>query len=145
MCPLSLSYELPLIFSWHRLRLPPESPATETVQDVERCAGFLKDLEQRWSGAARSRDIIERLLADYCAESLSRQTLADQPSSVAQGSAPEGNGTPAGAGKRPFSQYDAGSSLDIGEEDFYMNQVLGSELFAFENTDPGLIGPWGRL
>jgi hypothetical protein len=38
-------------------------PDNKTVEDVSRCIGFLTDLESRWSGASRSKAIIERLLA----------------------------------------------------------------------------------
>lgn len=125
-----------------RLRLPSESPQSETIADVEKCAGFLKDLEQRWSGAARSRAIIERLLADYCLEPVAAdpQTI-DLPAEYDSTVAMQGGNGAGTAGKRTFNEFD----VELGDDDLYLNQVLGSELFAFENTDPGLMGPWGRL
>lgn len=133
-----------------RLRLPSDCSQAETIADVQKCAGFLKDLEQRWSGAARSRAIIERLLADYCSESFGAADAQQQSTATLDlpvlfdGAMSAGSGV-AQAGKRTFGDLDAGTALDLGDDDMYMSQVLGSELFAFENMDPGLMGPWGRL
>ncbi|KZL87105.1 zn 2cys6 transcription factor [Colletotrichum incanum] len=44
------------------LRIPLDRTNNEIFDDVERCAASLKDLEPRWSGASRSRAIIEQLL-----------------------------------------------------------------------------------
>ncbi|KZL75151.1 transcriptional regulatory protein [Colletotrichum tofieldiae] len=44
------------------LRIPLDRTNNEIFRDVERCAASLKDLEPRWSGASRSRAIIEQLL-----------------------------------------------------------------------------------
>ena len=48
-----------------RMRMPATLPNPETIADVERCISLLRDLEQRWTGALRSRDIIEQLLREY--------------------------------------------------------------------------------
>lgn len=49
------------------------------------------------------------------------------------------------AEKRPFEAFPDGLPTDPAEDDFYLNQLLGTELFAFENANTGLMGPWGRL
>lgn len=44
------------------LRMPSSHCKPEVLDDVDKCVTFLKDMEIRWSGAKRSRVIIEQLL-----------------------------------------------------------------------------------
>ncbi|OHF02882.1 hypothetical protein CORC01_01640 [Colletotrichum orchidophilum] len=44
------------------LRVPLDRSSQVILEDAEKCAKSLKDLEPRWSGAKRSREIIEQLL-----------------------------------------------------------------------------------
>lgn len=48
-------------------------------------------------------------------------------------------------GKRPFEPFADSVPSEAVDDDFYLNQLLGTELFAFENANTGLMGPWGRL
>lgn len=127
----------------YRLRLPSDQPQNEIISDVEKCSGFLKSLEQRWSGAARSRAIVEKLLEDYRNNptALSSQTTrqGDETSSI------QNESWVASAGKRPFEPFSDNVPTESVDDDFYFNQLLGTELFAFENANTGLMGPWGRL
>lgn len=110
---------------------------------MEKCAGFLKSLEQRWSGAARSRAIVEKLLEDYRNNSTG---LSSQVNRQGEGSSSLQNDSWVGsAGKRPFEPFPNNVPTEPVEDDFYFNQLLGTELFAFENANTGLMGPWGRL
>ncbi|KXH25930.1 hypothetical protein CSAL01_04484 [Colletotrichum salicis] len=45
------------------LRVPLDRSNTALLEDAEKCAQSLKDLEPRWSGAKSSREIIEQLLS----------------------------------------------------------------------------------
>ncbi|KAH6691479.1 fungal-specific transcription factor domain-containing protein [Plectosphaerella plurivora] len=126
------------------LRLPPENTQADVIADVERCAGFLKHLEQRWSGAARSRAIVEKLLADY------RDAAASGRSGSHRVGFPQGalsGQNLASSGKRTFTVFDEQTpSLELGGDvfDLNMNSMLGFELFQFDGAEPGLLGPWGR-
>lgn len=46
----------------HRLYASPKPPPSEIIQDVQACARQLGELENVWSGAARSKEILEQLL-----------------------------------------------------------------------------------
>lgn len=133
---------------YFRLRLPSDQQyRLEVIADVEKCAGFLKDLEQRWTGAARSRVIVEKLLSDYRNPATRPDLQSNNPSRLAENSGgfQENNRWAESTDRRGFNLFEETSALDAGAEDFYFDQTLGSELFAFENPDSGLAGPWGRL
>ncbi|KAK9777755.1 putative Transcription factor domain-containing protein [Seiridium cardinale] len=60
------------------LRMP-GSPRDQALADVQKCVTFLKDLEVTWSGASKSRAIIEQLMRDppTRSESLNKRSLAE--------------------------------------------------------------------
>ncbi|KXH32904.1 hypothetical protein CSIM01_07531 [Colletotrichum simmondsii] len=74
------------------------------LEDAEKCARSLKDLEPRWSGARRSGEIIEKLLVRRRSE-----IAGDSP--TCRGN--EGRNSPENArraNKRPFADVEAASS-----------------------------------
>lgn len=122
--------------------MPTPEPNAQTIPEVERCVRFLKDLELRWSGARRSRAIIEQLLAE------------NRRKAAAAAAAPRGEqgyyrngvdgevpGPGAGIGsKRSFEEFEG-----VGEEPLFWHQIPGSELFGFESVDPGLFSWSGGM
>ena len=111
--------------------MPSAQPNNQTVEDVEKCVSFLKDLELLWSGASRSRAIIEQLLAEYRNrtpnDSQRRLHMQDQV---------------VGSNKRSFAEFEASNPVDTGEEFFFWQQIAAPEFFAFEGADPDLFNSW---
>lgn len=70
-------------------RMPGFSPDSQAVSDAERCVGFLKDLDTRWSGALRSRAIIFCLLEEFRGRERTGSVVAAGPRD-AQASGHEG-------------------------------------------------------
>ncbi|KAK6366321.1 hypothetical protein LTS17_010827 [Exophiala oligosperma] len=117
------------------IRIPSSQPRHEIIEDVEKCVSFLKGLEARWSGASRSRSIIERLLENYrhrtSTEGYQEGDLLQQ-SRVGQGY------------KRTFTDF---MGVDLGEtvdESVLWHQLAGPELFMWEGNDPGGLSLWDR-
>lgn len=117
--------------------MPTPEPNSQTIPEVERCVRFLKDLELRWSGARRSRAIIEQLLAENRRKATAAAPRGEQGyyRNGVEGEV-SGPGTGMG-GKRSFEEFEG-----VAEEPLFWHQVPGSELFGFENVDPGLFS-WG--
>ena len=118
--------------------MPTAEPNPQTIPEVERCVRFLKDLELRWSGARRSRAIIEQLLAENRRKAAAASAPRGEQGSYRTGAEADvpGPGTGLGA-KRSFEEFEG-----IGEEPLFWHQIPGSELFGFESVDPGLFS-WG--
>jgi hypothetical protein len=57
----------------------PDHPRKETLEDVQKCVSFLKDLEMTWNGASKSRAIIEQIMHDPAngSGSLNKRSLAE--------------------------------------------------------------------
>ncbi|KAI8941622.1 hypothetical protein NX059_002835 [Plenodomus lindquistii] len=112
------------------LRLPPSYADGEIVQYVEKCIRFLKDLEQRWSGASRSRVIIEQLLVTYrhAAPTHVGVRAAEQQSV----SRPQPS-----ANKRTFADFEDITS--VGENTLW-RQFYDPDLFGFDFSAPVLLG-----
>ncbi|KAK1635549.1 fungal-specific transcription factor domain-containing protein [Colletotrichum phormii] len=86
------------------LRVPLDRSNAALLEDAEKCAQSLKDLEPRWSGAKRSREIIEQLLVRRRSE-----IAGDSPAYRHN----EGRVSPEDArktNKRPFADVEAVSS-----------------------------------
>ena len=115
--------------------MPCSQHNAETIQDVERCTTVLKDLEPRWSGARRSRVIIENLLLEH----RRRQAPPDDGRSGDQWQEnPSGENAAGGNGnKRTFSSiYDAdrGGNNAL-EEGLFWNQFVVPEMVCFNGFD----------
>ncbi|KAH8668463.1 fungal-specific transcription factor domain-containing protein [Xylariales sp. PMI_506] len=89
-------------------------PRDQVLPDVEKCVGFLKDLEMTWSGAARSRAIIEQLLHN--------------PGRSAEATA-------AALRYRPQTDFESTEVLS-------WVQLPGSELFTFGQSSADLLNAW---
>ncbi|KAK0373625.1 hypothetical protein CLIM01_08996 [Colletotrichum limetticola] len=86
------------------LRVPIDRSNPALLEDAEKCARSLKDLEPRWSGAKRSREIIEKLLDR-------RRSEIAGDSLTCRGN--EGRNSPENArraDKRPFADVEVASS-----------------------------------
>ncbi|KAK1445826.1 hypothetical protein CMEL01_10069 [Colletotrichum melonis] len=86
------------------LRVPIDRSNPALLEDAEKCARSLKDLEPRWSGAKRSREIIEKLLDR-------RRSEIAGDSLTCRGN--EGRHSPENArraDKRPFADVEVASS-----------------------------------
>jgi hypothetical protein len=107
------------------MRLPTTPPGIDIIPDVEKCVQFLNDFESRWSGARRSKAIVEQLLAEY----RQKATTIDSQ---------ESRSLPAGIhlhAKRSFAEFE---SSEAGESEMAAPwpEIPGWELFA----DAGLFG-----
>ena len=111
--------------------MPAAQPNSQTIEDVEKCVSFLKDLELLWSGASRSRAIIEQLLVEY----RNRTSTNPQGRHHTQDQL-------VGSNKRSFAEFETSNTADTGEEFFFWQQIAGPEFFAFEATDPDLFSSW---
>jgi hypothetical protein len=66
-----------------RLRIPAKLYGDRRIiDDIQKCITLLADLESRWSGAGRSRAIIERLLAEREAQMDSQNETSTNPSAL---------------------------------------------------------------
>jgi hypothetical protein len=92
----------------------PGRPKDQSLADVDKCMNFLKDLEVTWSGAGKSRAIIEQLLHDPGRDlkSTERPTL-----------------------KRSWAEFDVSEGLS-------WDQLPASELFSYEASGTDLLGRW---
>ncbi|KAK1486888.1 hypothetical protein CABS01_13021 [Colletotrichum abscissum] len=86
------------------LRVPIDRSNPALLEDAEKCARSLKDIEPRWSGAKRSREIIEKLLVRRRSE-----IAGDSPTCRGNESrhSPENARR---ANKRPFADVEVASS-----------------------------------
>lgn len=109
--------------------MPSSHCRPEFLDDVGKCVAFLKDMEVRWSGAKRSRIIIEQLLQHKRSKlAVQRDTNQSQPDvSPAE---PKRNNN-----KRKLDDFQTGNA-------FLWGEVPGSELFSFDPLDPVLFSPW---
>ncbi|SPO02311.1 uncharacterized protein DNG_04984 [Cephalotrichum gorgonifer] len=123
------------------LRMPTAQPDPQTISDVEKCIRFLSELEPRWTGARRSRAIIEQLLAQYRSKAAA-MAAGEAPGfqgyfrNGTEGEAPGGTGT---GTKRTYEEFGAVAEE---EQQLFWHQIPGSELFPSESVDPGLFS-WG--
>jgi hypothetical protein len=92
----------------------PDHPQVQTRPDVEKCVSFLTDLEMTWSGAGKSRAIIEQLLRDPRRGTASSSEMVN---------------------KRSFAEFDD-------TEVFSWDQLPGSELFTYEASGADLLNEW---
>lgn len=114
--------------------MPTPEPNAQIIPEVERCVRFLKDLELRWSGARRSRTIIEQLLAENRRKAAAAAAPRGEQGYHRNGAEGNVSGHGAGvAGKRSFEEFEG-----VAEEPLFWHQIPGSELFGFESVDPGL-------
>lgn len=102
---------------------------------MEKCVSFLRGLEARWSGASRSRSIIERLLEKY-----RNHTTAEgyqEGDLIQQSRLGTGN-------KRTFTDFMGGDFGETVDESVIWHQLAGPELFMWEGNDSGVLGLWDR-
>lgn len=141
-CTVSIKFRSCLIH-WHvslyeinSLRMPPELSNDGVLEDVKKCAEILKDLEFRWSGAKRSRAIIEQLLLHHGNTAAHVTSVnhdsndAIPPPKVLRGS------------KRPFDDFEDTVSSAPENENLVWGDVPGSEIFHFDPLDPFLFTSW---
>lgn len=100
----------------------PSSQSEDQTADVDKCVSFLTDLEARWSGASRSKAIIQHLVAER-----------DKAKEAEAGS---GNGN----GKRPFAALEAdqdeGLLWQMGSEVFGLGFGLEQGAYPWEDPSP---------
>ncbi|KAH8895557.1 hypothetical protein GQ53DRAFT_715269 [Thozetella sp. PMI_491] len=117
------------------LRMSTQPLERETIADAKRCINFLRELEPRWSGAGRSRAIIEQLLAAYYqrANGLGREQAAEEATPADSGNGPESR-------KRTFADVYEGSIQAV---DPFSEELPWSEIVALDARDIGFTGSWG--
>jgi hypothetical protein len=96
----------------------------DILLDVLKCIKFLSNLEQRWSGASRSRVIIEQLLDSY-RNRRSRDGVAPGVQD------PTATGRPSNANKRKLNDIDLDHALFDGDNTHWQ-QASNWELFGFD-------------
>lgn len=101
---------------------------SQTRTDVEMCISLLKDLEARWSGASRSRTIIENLL-----EESSRQKNSTGENETVDATHDWASGT-----KRPLSEMEGNMNTNL--EDSIWRDIPWSDLL---DGNDGQLGQWG--
>lgn len=120
------------------LRVPIDRSNPALLEDAEKCARSLKDLEPRWSGAKRSREIIEKLLVRRRSE-----IAGDSPTCRGNG----GRHSPENArraNKRPFADVEVASSFLVDVASGAWNpSTTGSETTHYDGCmDPMLFASW---
>ncbi|UQC90020.1 uncharacterized protein CLUP02_15551 [Colletotrichum lupini] len=86
------------------LRVPIDRSNPALLEDAEKCARSLKDLEPRWSGAQRSREIIEKLLVRR------RSEIAGDSLTYRGNEGRHSTENSRRANKRPFADVEVASS-----------------------------------
>ncbi|KAK7447991.1 hypothetical protein Landi51_06794 [Colletotrichum acutatum] len=120
------------------LRVPIDLSNPALLEDAEKCARSLKDLEPRWSGASRSREIIEQLLvrrrSEMAEDSPTRRGNEDRYS-------PENARR---ANKRPFADVEVASSFLVDAASGIRDpRTTGSETMHYDGCmDPVLFASW---
>ncbi|KAH9233218.1 hypothetical protein K456DRAFT_1911426 [Colletotrichum gloeosporioides 23] len=118
------------------LRMPSSHSNPEVLDDVKKCVSFLKDVEVRWSGAKRSRVIIEQLLQHQRSKlALEHNTCQSQTSISPVQSKRNTN-------KRTLDDFEGTNTPRTGGENFLWGEIPGSELFPFDPLDPVLFSSW---
>ncbi|KAF0331895.1 fungal specific transcription factor domain-containing protein [Colletotrichum asianum] len=118
------------------LRMPSSHSNPEVLDDVKKCVSFLKDVEVRWSGAKRSRVIIEQLLQHQRSKlALEHNTRQSQTSISPVQSKRNTN-------KRTLDDFEGRNTPRTGGENFLWGEIPGSELFPFDPLDPVLFSSW---
>ena len=131
---------LPVNFS---VRMPrQESEDGNVLGDVAKCVSILKGLEERWSGAARSCAIVERLMAHHVNTGGGFNSNNSFETDVHQSHGDDSGGS---SEKRYYNELEHSAMLDFGGDQPYLNQLLGSELFGFESPDDSSFGMWGAM
>lgn len=126
--------------------MPTTQPRAQTIADIQKCVGVLKDLELRWSGASCSRAIIEQLLAEFCNDA----DLVADPQHRTQGRSGAAQEQLAASNhtinnKRPFAGFEDEGAGEAEGEAFWNQIPHVSELFTFDSMDPGLFNSWSGL
>lgn len=110
------------------LRVPSSHSSLRLLDDVGKCIAFLKDMEVRWSGAKRSRLIIEKLLQHQ------RIKLA-----------PEHNDNQSQSSISPAqerSNINKRTLDDLEDTNTMWGEQSESDLFPFNPLDPVLFASW---
>lgn len=116
--------------------MPSSHCKPEVLDDVEKCVAFLKDVEVRWSGAKRSRIIIEQLL-QHQRSKLAVERNASQSRSDVSPAQPKRNNK-----KRRLGDFEVTDSPRAGESSLW-GEILSSKLFPFDPLGPVLFSSWG--
>lgn len=108
--------------------MPSSHRNPEVLNDVGKCVAFLKDVEVRWSGAKRSRVIIEQLLQHQRRKLALERDAGQSQSSVSPGLAKRNTN------KRTLDDFEATNTPRAGEKSLW-DEIPGSELFPFDPLD----------
>lgn len=96
----------------------------DVIGDIEKCIQFLTNLEQRWSGASRSRVIIEQLLAlhrhHYSSTSVEQAQVGRDYSSTSS--------------KRKLPDFESEDNLFLDDSMFWQG-MPGSDLLEMDLSD----------
>jgi hypothetical protein len=111
--------------------MPPSHYNPEVLDDVGKCVAFLQDVEVRWSGAKRSRDIIEQLLQHQRSKLALGRNAGQSQSSVSPARAKRN------INKRTLDDFEVKNTPRAGEN-LLWGEIPGSELFPFDPLDPVL-------
>lgn len=111
--------------------MPSSHCSPEVLDDVEKCIAFLKDVEIRWSGAKRSRIIIEQLLQHQRRKLALERNAGQSQSGVSPAPAKRNSN------KRTLDDFEITNAPRAGENSLW-DEIPGSELFPFDPLDPAL-------
>lgn len=115
--------------------MPSSHCKPEVLDDVEKCIAFLKDMEVRWSGAKRSRVIIEQLLQYQRSRLAVERNTSQSQSDVSPAQAKRNNK------KRRLDDFQVTNTPRAGAS-FLWGEIPSSELFPFDPLDPVLSSSW---
>lgn len=108
--------------------MPSSHRNPEILNDVGKCVAFLKDVEVRWSGAKRSRIIIEQLLQRQRRKLALERDAGQSHSSVSPALAKRN------INKRTLDDFEVTNTPRAGEN-FVWDEIPGSEVFPFDSLD----------
>lgn len=115
--------------------MPPSHCKPENFDVVEKCITFLKDMEIRWSGAKRSRVIIEQLLQHQRSRLAVERNTSHSQSDVSPAQTKRNNN------KRRLDDFEVTDTPRAGEN-LLWGEIPSSELFPFDPLDPVLFSSW---
>ncbi|KAK2764158.1 hypothetical protein CKAH01_15835 [Colletotrichum kahawae] len=136
MCVIIFILHAGSLLNLYRLRMPSTHSSPEVLEDVKKCVSFLKDVEVRWSGAKRSRIIIEQLLQHQ------RNKLALERNSCQSQASLSPAQSKRNTNKRTLDDFEGTNTPRPGGENFLWGEIPGSELFPFDPLDPVLFSSW---